>query len=147
MDWNHKSEAKVLGDHNEMTGDNTGSKVKVSIGTITDIKGLASTHIPELSKRHPLLLKRYVMPWKEDMVNSKLIRKHADLMGLCKRPREDSLFLENKERLCHGEERQSIRDKAELPSGPEITDLPLHSPHSRYHKYGVRHKMDTTTTM
>ncbi|OCT98501.1 testis-expressed protein 43 [Xenopus laevis] len=101
---------------------------------------LAHTHVPELSRRHPLIPKHYVMPWKHDMVNRKLILKHAGLAEVYKGPHEDTLFLENKERLCHGEERNIITQKMKLPSQKQITTLTLHSPLSKYQGYLIKQK-------
>ncbi|XP_073511003.1 sperm-associated microtubule inner protein 10 isoform X2 [Phyllobates terribilis] len=101
----------------------------VSVSTITNIKG-----------RHPIIPKRYVMSWKQDMVNRKLITRHADLAGLYRGPQEESLFLQNKERLCHGEEHHIIMEKIEIPSQHQRTDFPLHSPLSRYQSYMINQK-------
>ncbi|KAE8635490.1 hypothetical protein XENTR_v10002641 [Xenopus tropicalis] len=108
--------------------------------TVTDIKGLAHTHVPELSRRHPLIPKLYVMPWKHDMVNRKLILKHAGLAGVYKGPHEDTLFLENKERLCHGEESNIVTQKMKLPSQKQITNFPSYSPLSKYQGYLIKQK-------
>ncbi|XP_066459232.1 sperm-associated microtubule inner protein 10 [Eleutherodactylus coqui] len=112
----------------------------VSVATITDIRGLVQSHISEFSRRHPIIPKRYVMPWKQDMVNRKLITGHADLAGLYRGPQEDSLFLQNKERLCHGEERHIITKKLKIPSLHQMTDFPLHSHLSRYQSYMINQK-------
>ncbi|XP_069820657.1 sperm-associated microtubule inner protein 10 [Dendropsophus ebraccatus] len=114
--------------------------VMVSVATITDIKGLAHSHVSEFSRRHPTISTRYVMPWKQDMVNRKLITRHADLAGLYKGPHEDSLFLRNKERLCHGEERHIIMEKMKIPPQHGMTDFPLHSPLSRYQSHVIKQK-------
>ncbi|XP_063817132.1 sperm-associated microtubule inner protein 10 [Pseudophryne corroboree] len=111
-----------------------------SVATITDIKGLAHSHAPEFSRRHPAIPKRYVLPWKQDMVNRKLIIQHAALAGVYRGPQEESLFLENKERLCHGEEYQFIMEKMKTPSEKQITDIPMHSPLSRYKSYIINQK-------
>ncbi|KAG8598030.1 hypothetical protein GDO81_002473 [Engystomops pustulosus] len=112
----------------------------VSIGTITDMKGLAHSHVPEFSERHPIIPKRYVMPWKQDMENRKLLTRHADLAGLYRGPQEESLFWQNKERLCHGEEHHNIMKKIKMPSQHHLTDFPLHSHLSRYQSYKINQK-------
>ncbi|XP_056393288.1 testis-expressed protein 43 [Hyla sarda] len=114
--------------------------VMVSVATITDIKGLAHSHVSEFSRRHPTIPKRYVMPWKHDMVNRKLITRHADLSGLYKGPHDESLFLQNKERLCHGEDRHVILEKIKIPLQHQLTDFPLHSHLSRYQSYVMNQK-------
>ncbi|XP_040276142.1 testis-expressed protein 43 [Bufo bufo] len=109
----------------------------VSVATITDIKGLTHSHVSEFSRRHPIIPKRYVMPWKQDMVNRKLITRHADLAGLYRGPQEESLFLQNKERLCHGEDCHVIMEKLKIPLQQRMTEFPLHSPLSRYQSYMI----------
>ncbi|XP_053556462.1 testis-expressed protein 43 [Bombina bombina] len=126
-------------DQMEMIGANEGPAATRSVATITDIKGLANSHVPEFSKRHPLIPKRYVMPWKQDMVNRKLITKYADLVGIYKGPHEESLFLENKERICHEEEFKVIKEKIKDLSLMENTDFPMHSPLYKYKSYIRRH--------
>ncbi|KAM9330926.1 sperm-associated microtubule inner protein 10 [Gastrophryne carolinensis] len=109
------------------------SKAMNSVATITDIKRLVHSHVSDFSRRHPVIPDRYVMPWKQDMVNRKLILRHADLTGVYRGPHEESLFLSNKERLCHGEDRHLIMEKMAIPA--QIQNLPLHSPLSRYQSY------------
>ncbi|XP_068102886.1 sperm-associated microtubule inner protein 10 [Hyperolius riggenbachi] len=111
-----------------------------SVATITDIKGLVHSHVPEFSRRHPIIPKRYVMPWKQDMVNRKLILRHADLAEVHRGPQEESLFLENRERRCHGEMRHLVLEKMKISSQMPTTDLPLHSPLSRYNSYMINQR-------
>ncbi|MEE6523635.1 hypothetical protein FKM82_022627, partial [Ascaphus truei] len=59
---------------------------------------------------------------------------NAELAGTYKGPHEESLFLENKERLCHGEERKTVMEKISQPQ-MQITHFPLHSPLSKYKSY------------
>ncbi|OCU02192.1 hypothetical protein XELAEV_18007953mg [Xenopus laevis] len=65
---------------------------------------------------------------------------HADLAGVYKGPHEDTLFLENKERLCHGEERNIITQEVKFPSQKQITTFTLHSPLSKYQGYLIKQK-------
>ncbi|XP_063313020.1 sperm-associated microtubule inner protein 10 [Pelobates fuscus] len=111
-----------------------------TVGTITDINGLSHSHLAEFSRKHPLFPKHYVMPWKQDMTNRKLILKHARMAGVYTGACEDSLFVENKERLCHGEERKKIMEKVKIPAENWRTNVPLHSPLSRYISYMVTQK-------
>ncbi|KAM5193293.1 sperm-associated microtubule inner protein 10 [Mantella aurantiaca] len=111
-----------------------------SVATITNIKGLVHSHISEFTRRHPIIPKRYVMPWKQDMVNRKLILRHAGQSGVFQGPQEESLFLENKERLCHGEDRHFIMKKINIPSQTQHTDLPMHSSLSRYQSYMINQR-------
>ncbi|XP_077136924.1 sperm-associated microtubule inner protein 10 [Ranitomeya variabilis] len=137
---NEKRPTQDLSDIKEPSEHKQNPGTMVSVSTITDIKGFAHTHVSEFSRRHPIIPKRYVMPWKQDMVNRKLITRHADLAGLYRGPQEESLFLENKERLCHGEEHHIIMEKMKVPSQHRMTDFPLHSPLSRYQSYMINQK-------
>uniref|UniRef100_A0A8C5N3W1 Sperm microtubule inner protein 10 n=1 Tax=Leptobrachium leishanense TaxID=445787 RepID=A0A8C5N3W1_9ANUR len=101
---------------------------------------LAHSHLAELSKKHPFFPKHYIMPWKQDMVNRKLNLKHAGMAGVYTGACEDSLFLENKERLCHGEERKNIRGKVKILTQMQGDKIPSHSPLSRYHSYVISQK-------
>ncbi|XP_018430912.1 PREDICTED: testis-expressed sequence 43 protein [Nanorana parkeri] len=116
-----------------------------SVATITDINRLVHSHIPEFTRRHPIIPKRYVMPWKQDMVNRKLILRHADQSGVFRGPQEESLFLENKERLCHGEVCHIPMEKMKIPSEKQHTNLPLHSPLSRYQTYVINQRSRNIT--
>ncbi|XP_077674147.1 sperm-associated microtubule inner protein 10 [Eretmochelys imbricata] len=94
-------------------------------------------HLPKLSHKHGMIPVHYVMPWKEDMKNRKFTLKHADVVGIYTGATEDSLFLEHRERLCHGEERKHIREK--IPQEMLIADIPIHSHLSRYQKSVIAH--------
>ncbi|XP_029475267.1 testis-expressed protein 43 [Rhinatrema bivittatum] len=103
----------------------------VSVATNTDLKGLVHSHVPAWSPRHPMIPKRYVMAWKQDMENRKMLLKIVERVKLHKGPEEDSLFLENRERLCHGEERESIKKKSKKQE-VSLIDVPLYSHLSRH---------------
>ncbi|XP_072269888.1 sperm-associated microtubule inner protein 10 [Pyxicephalus adspersus] len=124
----------------KLSEDNQQPRTMNSVATITNIKGLVHSHAPEFNRRHPIIPKHYVMPWKQDMVNRKLILRHADQSGVYRGPHEESLFLENKERLCHGEDRHFIMEKIKMPLQMEHTDLPLHSSLSRYQSYVINQR-------
>uniref|UniRef100_A0A8C3T7M0 Testis expressed 43 n=1 Tax=Chelydra serpentina TaxID=8475 RepID=A0A8C3T7M0_CHESE len=100
-------------------------------------KKLVHCHLPKLSRKHGMIPVHYVMPWKEDMKNRTFILKHADDVGIYTGATEDSLFLEHRERLCHGEERKHIREK--IPQEILIADIPIHSHLSRYQKSVIAH--------
>uniref|UniRef100_A0A674KC37 Sperm microtubule inner protein 10 n=1 Tax=Terrapene triunguis TaxID=2587831 RepID=A0A674KC37_9SAUR len=93
---------------------------------------LVHCHLPKLSHKHGMIPTHYVMPWKEDMKNRKFTLKHAEVVGVYTGATEDSLFLEHRERLCHGEERKHIREK--IPQEIMIADIPIYSHLSRYQK-------------
>ncbi|KAH0628163.1 hypothetical protein JD844_008983 [Phrynosoma platyrhinos] len=109
----------------------------------TDLSGLIHCHLPRFSYRHGMIPKLYVMPWKQDMKYRKLILKHADNIGLYTGALEDSLFLDKKERHCHGEDRKKLLQK--VPQKMTVQDIPIYSHLSRYHKsivsYGFRIKL------
>ncbi|XP_019131668.1 uncharacterized protein LOC109142418 isoform X2 [Larimichthys crocea] len=54
-------------------------------------------------RRHPMIPKLYVMPWKQDMKNQRLLMKNAALAGIPVVPLEESLCFCGRERLCHSE--------------------------------------------
>ncbi|XP_035514640.1 testis-expressed protein 43-like [Morone saxatilis] len=58
------------------------------------------SHIPAFSARHPMIPKLYVMPWKQDMKNQRLLMKNAALAGIPVVPLEESLCFCGQERLC-----------------------------------------------
>ncbi|XP_062456204.1 sperm-associated microtubule inner protein 10 [Rhea pennata] len=101
-----------------------------SEGADADTQGLVNCHLPKFSSKHGMIPELYVMPWKQDMKNRKLILKHAELAGIYAGALEDSLFLEHRERLCHGEERKSLQEK--MPPEMLIADIPIYSHLSRY---------------
>uniref|UniRef100_A0A7N6BKV7 Testis expressed 43 n=1 Tax=Anabas testudineus TaxID=64144 RepID=A0A7N6BKV7_ANATE len=61
------------------------------------------SHIPTFSARHPMIPKLYVMPWKQDMKNQRLLKK----AGIPVVPQEESLCLCGRERLCHSQDSTS----------------------------------------
>ncbi|XP_032654441.1 sperm-associated microtubule inner protein 10 [Chelonoidis abingdonii] len=109
----------------------------VSVGTNTDLKGLVHCHLPKLSRKHGMIPMHYVMPWKEDMKNRKFTLKHAEVVGIYTGATEDNLFLEHRERLCHGEERKHVQEK--IPQEIMIVDIPIYSHLSRYQKSVIAH--------
>ncbi|XP_047448968.1 testis-expressed protein 43-like [Mugil cephalus] len=52
---------------------------------------------------HPMIPKLYVMPWKQDMKNQRLLMKNAALAGIPVLPLEESLCFCGRERLCHSQ--------------------------------------------
>uniref|UniRef100_A0A670JJV7 Sperm microtubule inner protein 10 n=1 Tax=Podarcis muralis TaxID=64176 RepID=A0A670JJV7_PODMU len=101
---------------------------------------LIHCHLPSFSYRHGMIPKLYVMPWKQDMKYRDMALKHAKLVELYSGPLEDSLFLEKRERHCHGEDRKQLLQK--VPCQLTVEDIPIYSHLSRYHKsmvaYGFR---------
>ncbi|XP_073480938.1 sperm-associated microtubule inner protein 10 [Aquarana catesbeiana] len=140
MDVQIQQKAEDQSSQRQVPENNQQPEAMNSVATITDIKGLVHSHIPEFTRRHPMIPKRYVMPWKQDMVNRKLILRHAGQSGVHTGPQEESLFLENKERLCHGEDRHFIMEKMKIPSHMQHTDLSLHSSLSRYQSYMINQR-------
>nr|XP_025043248.1 testis-expressed protein 43-like isoform X2 [Pelodiscus sinensis]XP_025044007.1 testis-expressed protein 43 isoform X3 [Pelodiscus sinensis] len=104
---------------------------------VLNLSKFVHCHLPQLSNKHGMIPAHYVMPWKEDMKNRKFTLKHAAVVGIYTGATEDCLFLEHRERLCHGEERKCIREK--IPLEMPIEDIPIHSHLSRYQKSVVAH--------
>ncbi|XP_043916719.1 testis-expressed protein 43 [Protopterus annectens] len=103
-----------------------------SIGINTDIKGLVHCHLPQFTPSQPVIPKRYVMPWKQDMKNRKLILKNAEHIGVSTGPHEESLYLEHRERLCHGERVNDVLEKSLQRTPGYLLFPPMHSQFSRY---------------
>ncbi|XP_027805087.2 sperm-associated microtubule inner protein 10 [Marmota flaviventris] len=95
------------------------------------------THLPRFSLKQGMIPARYVMPWKENMEFRNVNRKKAEACGIHTGPLEDSLFLDHSERLCHGEDRTIVLKKG--PPEIKITDMPLHSPLSKYQSTVISH--------
>ncbi|CAK6978975.1 testis-expressed protein 43-like [Scomber scombrus] len=62
------------------------------------------SHIPTFSARHAMIPKLYLMPWKQDMKNQKLLMKNAALANIPVVPHEESLCFCGRERLCHSQD-------------------------------------------
>ncbi|XP_074527124.1 sperm-associated microtubule inner protein 10-like [Halichoeres trimaculatus] len=62
------------------------------------------SHIPAFSARHPMIPKLYVMAWRQDMENQRLLMKNAAQAGIPVVPLEESLCLSGRERLCHSQD-------------------------------------------
>ncbi|XP_076587683.1 sperm-associated microtubule inner protein 10-like [Chaetodon auriga] len=94
-----------------------------------------SSHIPTFSERHPMIPKLYVMPWKQDMKNQRLLMKNAALAGIPVVPLEESLCFCGRERLCPTQDSTSSSSSSSCSSAPlSQTGLPAHhsSHFSRY---------------
>ncbi|KAK5870654.1 hypothetical protein PBY51_003582 [Eleginops maclovinus] len=78
-----------------------------------------------------MIPKLYVMPWKQDMKNQKLLMKNAALAEIPLVPLEESLCFSGRERLCHSQESTSSSSSSALLTQTEQTAH--HSSHfSRY---------------
>ncbi|KAK1174484.1 testis-expressed protein 43-like [Acipenser oxyrinchus oxyrinchus] len=104
----------------------------VSVATNTDIKGLVHAHLPVLTPRYPIIPKHYVMPWKQDMKNRTLILKNAKFAGIPHGPHEVTLFWEQHERLCHGEERTGLLGETRYKIPQKLLNPPVTSLYSKY---------------
>ncbi|XP_072243009.1 sperm-associated microtubule inner protein 10-like [Leuresthes tenuis] len=62
------------------------------------------SHIPTFSARHPMIPKLYVMPWRQDMRNQRLLMKNAALAGIPVVPLQESLCFCGRERLRHSQD-------------------------------------------
>ncbi|KAJ8401642.1 hypothetical protein AAFF_G00379590 [Aldrovandia affinis] len=91
------------------------------------------SHAPAFSIRHPMIPKLYVMPWKQDMKNQRHLLKNASLAQIPHGPHEESLCLEQRERLCHGQNRTGPLDSTSACSVPQTClPSPIASHLSRY---------------
>nr|XP_046242350.1 testis-expressed protein 43-like [Scatophagus argus] len=96
------------------------------------------SHIPTFSRQHPMIPKLYVMPWKQDMKNQRLLMKNAALAGIPVVPLEESLCFCGRERLCHNQD--SAHRSSSSSSAPfSQTGLTAHhsSHFSRYNSSAV----------
>uniref|UniRef100_A0A3Q3EQ06 Testis expressed 43 n=1 Tax=Labrus bergylta TaxID=56723 RepID=A0A3Q3EQ06_9LABR len=71
------------------------------------------SHIPTFSAQHPMIPKLYVMPWKQDMKNQRVLMKNAALAGIPVVPLEESLCLSGQERLCHSQDSTHLKRNLE----------------------------------
>ncbi|XP_038559752.1 testis-expressed protein 43-like [Micropterus salmoides] len=93
------------------------------------------SHIPMFSARHPMIPKLYVMPWKQDMKNQRLLMKNAALAGIPVAPLEESLCFCGRERLCHSQNSTHNSTSSSSSSAPlsQTEQTAHHSSHlSRY---------------
>ncbi|KAL7391952.1 hypothetical protein ABVT39_017290 [Epinephelus coioides] len=99
------------------------------------------SHIPTFSARHPMIPKLYVMPWKQDMRNQRLLMKNAALAEIPVVPLEESLCFCGRERLCHSQDCTHRSTSSSFSSSSSSSSAPLsqtgltahHSSHfSRY---------------
>ncbi|XP_067376808.1 sperm-associated microtubule inner protein 10-like isoform X2 [Channa argus] len=92
------------------------------------------SHYPTLSAKHPMIPKLYVMPWKQDMKNQRLLKKNAALAGIPVVPLEESLCLCARDRLWHSQD--STRSSTSSPSSAPLSQtgrmVPNSSHFSRY---------------
>ncbi|XP_071340099.1 sperm-associated microtubule inner protein 10-like [Trachinotus anak] len=106
-------------------------------GGSSDQHERSCSHIPVFSARHPMIPRLYVLPWKQDMKNQRLLMKNAALAGIPVVPLEESLCVCGQERLCHSQEanHSSTSPSPSTPSTPlSQTGLAAHhsSHFSRY---------------
>ncbi|KAM6965314.1 sperm-associated microtubule inner protein 10-like [Aplochiton taeniatus] len=98
--------------------------------------GMRMSHSPAFSSRHPMIPTLYVMAWKQDMKNQRLLLKNAVLAGIPAGPQEESLCVERRERLCHGQNRTKLAQT--IPASETLTQTQTgrtahnSSPFSRY---------------
>ncbi|KAG7219790.1 hypothetical protein INR49_011524 [Caranx melampygus] len=99
------------------------------------------SHIPTFSAHHPMIPRLYVMPWKQDMKNQRLLMKNAALAGIPVVPLEESLCFCGRERLCHSQDTNHCSSSSTSSSSSSSSSAPLtqtgltahHSSHfSRY---------------
>uniref|UniRef100_A0A8D0CZU5 Testis-expressed protein 43 n=1 Tax=Sander lucioperca TaxID=283035 RepID=A0A8D0CZU5_SANLU len=86
------------------------------------------SHIPTFSARHPMIPKLYVMPWKQDMKNQRILMKNAALAEIPVIPLEESLCFCGRERLCHSQDSSSSLS----PSSAHLSQTGLTAHHSSH---------------
>ena len=118
-----------------------------------------TTASKRFSSYHPIIPKNYTPGWIQDMKNRELIVQNANICNLPYKGTEETLFLENRERLAFKE----AQDNATMLSSSTTTNnnyqiqesgrregteerskrIPLHSPLSKYQssaKFFQHHK-------
>ncbi|XP_030581551.1 LOW QUALITY PROTEIN: testis-expressed protein 43 [Archocentrus centrarchus] len=107
---------RKLGHHQQSTN--------VAVTGSSDQHERSSGHIPRFSPPYPMIPKLYVMPWKQDMKNQRLLMKAAALAGIPVVPLEESLCFCGRERFCHGQDSTYTTSSTPLFSQ---TGLPAHN--------------------
>ncbi|KAI9543796.1 hypothetical protein NQZ68_008844 [Dissostichus eleginoides] len=90
------------------------------------------SHTPTFSARHPMIPKLYVMPWKQDMKNQRLLMKNAALTDIPVVPLEESLCFCGRERLCHSQESPSSSSTSSSSSSALLTQSGQTAHHSSH---------------
>ncbi|XP_071963182.1 sperm-associated microtubule inner protein 10-like [Antedon mediterranea] len=71
-----------------------------------------NSRVPKFSKLHPIIPRRYVPEWKNDMKNRELIVKNCEASQLVsKGPHVKSLYLDKRERMNEVEPRERVEAK------------------------------------
>ncbi|XP_062310780.1 sperm-associated microtubule inner protein 10-like [Osmerus eperlanus] len=102
-----------------------------------NVHGQSRCHAPKFSRRHPMIPKLYVMPWKQDMKNQRLLMKNAGLVEVPCVDQEESLYLEGRERLCHGQDRKELSNTSSIIPGQSGATALNASHLSRYNSSAV----------
>ncbi|XP_001178789.2 testis-expressed protein 43-like [Strongylocentrotus purpuratus] len=95
--------------------------------------GTSYQSIPRFSKLHPVIPRRYVPEWKNDMKNRELLVKNCEMSGIIpKGPHDESLFLDKRERMNEVEPR--VRVEAKHPNFERYDGLrpEFHTAQSKY---------------
>ncbi|CAK8680454.1 unnamed protein product [Clavelina lepadiformis] len=112
-------------------------------GAQTDVRQNNSIiqHLPSFSRLHPVIPKLYVPEWKTDMENRTRLIQNAKLAGIYPGPHDESLFLEKRERLTHGEKRGYVETKTLSPDRKTLLRPSFPSHMSRYQS-GLMYRRD-----
>uniref|UniRef100_A0A8C4H3U7 Testis-expressed protein 43 n=1 Tax=Dicentrarchus labrax TaxID=13489 RepID=A0A8C4H3U7_DICLA len=84
------------------------------------------------SARHPMIPKLYVMPWKQDMKNQRLLMKNAALAGIPVVPLEESLCFCGRERLCHNQDSTHHSTSSSSSSSTPLSQTGLTAHHTSH---------------
>ncbi|XP_022092899.1 testis-expressed protein 43-like isoform X2 [Acanthaster planci] len=103
--------------------------------------------IPEFSKLHPVIPRRYVPEWKNDMRNRELIMKNCDVSGIIpKGPHDESLFLDKRERMNEVEPRKRCESKRPVLERYHALRPEFHTSQSKYQSSLMFRRDDFTET-
>nr|XP_002129969.1 testis-expressed protein 43-like isoform X1 [Ciona intestinalis] len=108
------------------------SKVERGAQTTIAQSKLLVQHVPNFSRLHPVIPKRYVPEWKTDMKNRNKLIQNAKLAEIYPGPHDESLFLEKRERLTLGEKRDFVESKTISADRKTLLSPPFPSHMSRY---------------
>merc|ERR1711976_81372 len=96
-------------------------------------KTQTSIRIPHMSRLHPVIPRKDVPDWKNDMPNRKLIIENAESGGIPHFEHDDCLYLEKREQMVYNvEDRTRVESKYQLPSRRDMLRPEFHHPTSKY---------------
>ncbi|XP_063958748.1 sperm-associated microtubule inner protein 10-like [Lytechinus pictus] len=95
--------------------------------------GTSYQSIPRFSKLHPVIPRRYVPEWKNDMKNRELLVMNCEMSGIIpKGPHDESLFLDKRERMNEVEPRARVESKHPVLERYDALRPEFHTAQSKY---------------